>query len=417
MPLRAKIRWPKDQTFTTGPNGFIKFWNTENGVGRVMLDRANKLNALTHDMSRSILNHLDLWNKDPRVKAIVVDGAGERAFCAGGDITEGAEEIGTRDEQVFAKMMDSFSEEFSLNHIVAVYPKPYISILDGITMGGGVGLSVHGSFRIATERTKFAMPETRIGFFCDVGSSFFMSKMKDNLGRYLALTSDTLDGYDNVVSGVATHYIESKDLGKLYDQLAAMELHDTDIAENYKRVQKLLDDCCQNGPPENYQFKFKNRKIEILRNTFGESHVEDIISKLEKYRQAASEEEEFITKTIKTISEERSPTSVKITLELLNRARNQKSWSIKRAVLQDCALSKVVLQLPDYLEGVDALLNSKPSRTPIWNPKHVNLVDDQFVQSLFHKTDTDPIPIDFRIDKDIFEYPWGFNTVNWEKHT
>lgn len=395
MPLKAKI------TASGFPNSLVKYWINRNGVGRILLDRANKLNALTHDMSISLLEQLDRWKDDHAVKAVLIEGAGQKSFCAGGDITESADRVGTNDPKVFAQMVDDFSEEFSLNHIVATFPKPYISIIDGICMGGGVGVSIHGHFRIATERTKVAMPETRIGFFCDVGSSFFLSKIRGNLGRYLALTSDTLDGYDNVLTGVATHYIESKDLESLHTRLKSLRLNGTE-EENFQEVKVVLDECCCLKPPQSYKFKFSGEQTKIIDRCFGKPRVEQIVMNLE----ASKSDDSFVASTLRTLNE-RSPTSLKVTLELLNRAQKD-DWTIKKALIQDASLSKVVLQLPDYVEGVDALLVSKPSRKPNWDPSDIPSVSDKRIAEIFEQINRDVVPVHFRTDVDYSQYPWGF---------
>jgi 3-hydroxyisobutyryl-CoA hydrolase len=398
MPLKAKI--------TAGgiPNSLVKYW-VNGGVGKILLDRANKLNALTHNMSISLLEQLDRWKDDSTVKAVLVEGAGQKSFCAGGDITESANQVGTNDPKVFSQMVDDFSEEFSLNHLVATFPKPYISIIDGICMGGGVGISIHGHFRIATERTKVAMPETRIGFFCDVGSSFFLSKMQGNLGRYLALTSDTLDGYDNFLTGVATHYIESKNLNSLYTKLNSLRLNG-DEKENYQEIKTALDECCCSTPPQSYESKFGGEKAKIIDRCFGKQRVEEIVMDL----QATKSDRGFVESTLITLNE-RSPTSLKVTLELLNRAKND-DWTIKKSLIQDASLSKVVLQLPDYVEGVNARLVSKPPRKPIWNPSDIPSVNDKTIAEIFQQIDKDVVPVNFRTDVDYNHYPWGFASRN-----
>ncbi|KAA8916320.1 hypothetical protein TRICI_001529 [Trichomonascus ciferrii] len=398
MPLKAKLA-------AGVSNSLVKYWVGSNGVGKILLDRANKLNALTHDMSISLLEQLDRWKNDSTVKAVLIEGAGQKAFCAGGDITESANQVGTNDPKLFAQMVDDFSEEFAVNHLVATFPKPYISIIDGICMGGGVGVSIHGPFRIATERTKVAMPETRIGFFCDVGSSFFLSKIGGNLGRYLALTSDTLDGYDNLLTGVATHYIESKNLESLYTELNSLQLNGNE-KENYQEIKAALDKCCRSTTPDSYVFKFGGEKAKIIDTCFGRQRVEEIVMNL----QATKSDRSFVESTLRTLNE-RSPTSLKITLELLNRAKND-DWTIKKALIQDASLSKVILQLPDYVEGVNARLISKPPRKPNWSPSDIPSVSDKSIAEIFQQIDTDVVPVKFRTDTDYNQYPWGFSDKN-----
>jgi len=164
------------------------------GVRHVELNRPKKLNSLNGSMARKIIARMKEWEKSEMANVILISGAG-RAFCAGGDVAYLAQENqkGPKGQQAST---DYFGLEYKLDHLIASYPKPYVAFMDGITMGGGVGLSVHAPFRIATENTLFAMPETTIGFFPDVGASFFLPRMDGQMGTYLALTSEQLKGVD-----------------------------------------------------------------------------------------------------------------------------------------------------------------------------------------------------------------------------
>ena len=155
---------------------------------------------------------------------ILISGAGSKAFCAGGDVAELAKQNATAEGQ--KQSSDYFGLEYQLDHLIATYSKPYIAIMDGITMGGGVGLSVHAPFRIATEKTVFAMPETTIGFFPDVGGSFFLSRLDGEIGNYLSLTSERLQGVQVLYAGIATHYIDSSVLGLLTTRLGELVFKD-----------------------------------------------------------------------------------------------------------------------------------------------------------------------------------------------
>jgi enoyl-CoA hydratase len=178
----------------------------ENGIGRITLNRPKALHALTTEMCASMAEALTAWAHDDTVRAVVVDHAeGTRGFCAGGDIRKVAES-GRKDGVEAAEF---FRVEYTLNNQIKHYPKPYIAIMDGITMGGGVGISVHGSHRIVTERTVFAMPETGIGLFPDVGGGWFLPRLDGELGTWLALTGAQLRGEDVVHAGIGTHFIPS----------------------------------------------------------------------------------------------------------------------------------------------------------------------------------------------------------------
>ena len=172
-------------------------------VGRIVLNRPQALNALDLAMIRACTRALEQWRDDPHVHGVVIEGAGDRAFCAGGDV-RALRQYELDGEHHKAETF--FREEYVLNLMIATYPKPYIALIDGICMGGGIGLSVHAPYRVATERAAFAMPETAIGFFPDIGATFFLPRLPGRLGTYLGLTGARMQGADAVHAGLATHF-------------------------------------------------------------------------------------------------------------------------------------------------------------------------------------------------------------------
>ncbi|KAJ7371315.1 hypothetical protein OS493_026960 [Desmophyllum pertusum] len=178
----------------------------KNKVGVITLNRPKALNALNLNMIRQMYPVLQKWDVDPAVSLVLIKGTGDRAFCAGGDVRAIAE-AGKKGDSL-TKVF--FKEEYMLNYAIGTLQTPYVAFINGITMGGGVGLSVHGRFRVATERTVFAMPETAIGLFPDVGGGYALPRMKGKLGLYLALTGHRLKGYDVKHAGVATHFVTSE---------------------------------------------------------------------------------------------------------------------------------------------------------------------------------------------------------------
>src|SRR5271168_140255 len=186
-------------------------------VGRILLNRPRVLNTLTLDMVRTVTRSLIDFRDDPHVHAVVIEGAGDRAFCAGGDIRA------LRDGQLSGdrtQVEAFFREEYDLNLLISAYPKPYIALIDGICMGGGIGVSVHGPYRVATEHAMFAMPETAIGFFPDIGGTFFLPRLPGQLGVYLGLTGLRTTGADAVHAGFATHFVSRARLPALSAALA-----------------------------------------------------------------------------------------------------------------------------------------------------------------------------------------------------
>ncbi|MBW8880966.1 MAG: enoyl-CoA hydratase/isomerase family protein, partial [Asticcacaulis sp.] len=200
----------------------------ENGVGRITLNRPKALHALTIEMCAAMSEALTVWADDPAVKLLMVDHAeGTRGFCAGGDIrmvVESGRADGKAGEHFFAV-------EYKLNTRIKRFPKPYIAILDGVTMGGGVGIAIHGSHRIATEHTLFAMPETAIGLFPDVGGGWFLPRLNGELGTWLALTGARLKGMDVLAAGIATHFVPSERLPALKQRLLDGEDMDGILAD------------------------------------------------------------------------------------------------------------------------------------------------------------------------------------------
>lgn len=208
-------------------NGDEVLFNVKNNKGIITLNRPKVLNSLNLPMINQMYPVLRNW-EEAKLDMIIIEGSGNKAFCAGGDIlaitTAPAEIKGTESQTEF------FKKEYQLNHLIGTLDVPYIALIDGITMGGGVGLSVHGKYRVATEKTLFAMPETGIGLFPDVGGSFFMPKLKGGLGMYLALTGYRLKGADCAHAGIATHICKQEDLQKLKEELLHLpSCKDSDI--------------------------------------------------------------------------------------------------------------------------------------------------------------------------------------------
>src|SRR4051794_40371956 len=197
------------------PNSEILF-ERGGAAGIVTLNRTSALNAVTHEMVRALARQLEAWAIDNAVTRVVITAAGERAFSAGGDI-RALYELGRAGRQ--AEMLTFWRDEYPLNAMIKRYPKPYVALIDGIVMGGGVGISIHGSHRVAGDRFAFAMPEVGIGFFPDVGETWFLPRLTGELGTWCALTGDRLKTADAVAAGIATHHVRSERFPDLLDAL------------------------------------------------------------------------------------------------------------------------------------------------------------------------------------------------------
>lgn len=270
-----------------------------------------------------------------------------------------------------------FALEYTLDHLIATYPKPYIAYMDGITMGGGVGLSAHAPIRIATERTVFAMPETTIGFFPDVGASFFLPRMDGSVGTYLALTSERLQGVNAFYAGIATHYIHSSSLPTLTERLSELVFRDYEPLATRLRVIDTTIEEFGTGLPQGVPMLIAGQSRRAVDECFQYDTMERIIEALEEEKRGPMRE--WAEKTLKTLSE-RSPTSLKVALKEM---RLGKDWSIGDAFRREYHIAEKFMEHPDFVEGVSARLINKPPTVPKWNPPTLEGVSDKDVNDIF----------------------------------
>jgi 3-hydroxyisobutyryl-CoA hydrolase len=353
------------------------------GVRTVELNRPKKLNSLNGSMARKILPRLREWEKSQMANVIMISGAGPKAFCAGGDVAELAKQNKTKEGQ--KQSSDYFGLEYQLDHVIATYSKPYIAIMDGITMGGGVGLSVHAPFRIATEKTVFAMPETTIGFFPDVGGSFFLPRLDGEIGTYLSLTSERLHGVQAFYAGIATHYIDSSVLQPLTTRLSELVFNDrASLQDRLTLVNDTISEYTSNLPsPDMESAKTGNLSGELrtaIDRCFKFDTIEEIIAAVESETENPSQFiSDWAKATLKTISI-RSPTSLKVTLMQL---RLGKRWSIEQTFKREHAMATHFMAHPDFTEGVSARLINKPPTNPNWQPSKLEDVKTAEVRKFF----------------------------------
>lgn len=363
----------------------------------IQLNRPQKLNSLNKSMVDKITPRLVEWSKSDLARTIIIKGSGEKAFCAGGDVAALASGIAKDGEAGAAAATEFFGAEYTLNHFIATYPKPYVALLNGITMGGGVGLSVHAPFRVATEKTLFAMPETDIGFFPDVGGTFFLPRLDGEIGTYLALSSDRLKGYDVVASGIATHFVPEGVLPQLEARLAEIISDDKVIpTDPYNLVNNVLEEFAIDAP-EGYEFALSGKRRELIDSIFSKSSVEDILAGLE------AEGSEWALKTLKTI-QARSPTSVRVTLAALRRGS---SISIADALDKEYKLAEQFMNHTDFVEGVTSKLIKKPPTAPEWNPSTIGAVQESTVKEFFTPRSESTV-LEKLSEHDFLEYPHQF---------
>jgi len=327
-------------------------------------------------MARKIIGRLKEYSKSDMANIIVIKGAG-RAFCAGGDVAALAQWDKSGEAH---KANDYFALEYKLDHLIASYQKPYVAYIDGITMGGGVGLSVHAPFRIATENTVFAMPETTIGFFPEVGASFFLPRMDGEMGTYLALTSEQLKGVDVFYHGIATHYLHSTSLDALSERLAELQFKDyTPLQERYKIIASTIAEFSTGLPSSRPAIHGEQRKA--IDSCFAKRSPLEILAALKEVSDSSSDAKlkEWADKTIKTIRE-RSPIGVAVSLKEMSEG---KKWNIAQAFQNEYAISSHFMNHSDFVEGVYARLIERKKERPNWKPNQLEDVTDTEVQKFF----------------------------------
>lgn len=326
---------------------------TEGRAGRIVLNRPRALNALTHEMVLGIAGALDDWERDDAVATVVVTGAGERGLCAGGDIRAIHDDVRAGGGQASA---DFWRDEYRLNARIARYPKPYVAVMDGIVMGGGVGVSAHGGVRIATERSRIAMPETGIGFVPDVGGTFLLARAPGELGTHLALTAGAVGAADAVLCGLADHFVPAARLPEAVAAFADTPPHE--VVARYA-----------GQPPAGV---LADRR-EWIDHCYAADAVEEIVDRLLAVGEPAAKEaaEAVLAK---------SPTSVKVTLAALRRAREL--GTLERVLEQEYRVSCAALSSPDLVEGIRAQVVDK-DRRPRWSPADLAGVAEEDVARFF----------------------------------
>ncbi|MBA4354413.1 MAG: enoyl-CoA hydratase [Novosphingobium sp.] len=327
----------------------------DGAAGILSLNRPKAIHALTFDMVHAMTAAMLEWRSDPAVGAVLIDHAEGRGFCAGGDINL-LRNSALNDGGVSGRQF--FHDEYQLNHLLLTYGKPVVAFMDGITMGGGVGLSGPATFRVATEATRFAMPETGIGLFPDVGGGWFLSRLKGRMGQYLALTGARLDGAECVWAGLATHYLPAENLAEAKARIAADAGSIPTILRELSAV-----------PPEP-KIAAHAQEIERL---FASNRYEDILAALD------AEGSDFAQATLKTLAT-KSPQTCKVALRQLATSLTLPDFAANMAM--EYRISARVLTLPDFAEGVRAVIVDKDN-TPKWSPATPEGVSDALLDTIF----------------------------------
>ncbi|MDE2515158.1 MAG: enoyl-CoA hydratase/isomerase family protein [Rhodospirillales bacterium] len=327
----------------------------EGRAGRILLNRPKALNALDLPMLRAIAAALEDWRDDPCVHLVLIEGAGGRAFCAGGDIRA------LRQNQLDGTPERNrlfFSEEYALNAQIAEYPKPFVSLIDGVCMGGGIGVSVHGAYRVASEHAMFAMPETAIALFPDIGASYLLPRLPGVLGMYLGLTGARVTGADAVHAGLATHFTPRAALPDLAAALAR------------DGVAALAAFA---APLPGFTLA---AQVPAITRCFSGDTLAAILAALEAETTGA--QAEWARHTLETMAH-LSPSSMSWTLRLL---RDGAGRTLRQCLAAELALGVRVTAHPDFIEGVRAMVVDK-DRNPRWQPARIDQVDAAAIATMF----------------------------------
>ena len=329
----------------------------EGQLGLITLNRPKALNALTLSMIKELQQQLLIWKKDDCIKAIVIRAVAGNAFCAGGDVRW----LYQSREEGIEQQMQFFWHEYRLNYFIHHLGKPYLALMDGITMGGGVGISLHGSHPIASERFIFAMPETSIGFFPDIGASHFLTQCHDSLGSYLGLTGNRLNAYEAKDAGLVKAIISSEQMPLVVEKLAQIDLS--------KNAFEQVDQCLASFTQEDSK---SLASINLIKECFSLDTIEAILNALEQHPDPLAKD---LNKTLR----QKSPFSLKLTLAQLQKAQG---LSLADCLKMDFNLVRHFMTDHDFYEGVRALLVDK-DKNPQWNPASLDLVSEAKIISYF----------------------------------
>ncbi|NMX82210.1 MULTISPECIES: enoyl-CoA hydratase/isomerase family protein [Pseudomonas] len=338
--------------------------SVRNHIGHLTLNRPAGLNAITLDMVRQLTAHLQAWADDTEVYAVVLRGAGEKAFCAGGDIRSLYDSF----KQGDTLHQDFFVEEYALDLAIHHYRKPVLALMDGFVLGGGMGLVQGADLRVVTERSRLAMPEVAIGYFPDVGGSYFLSRIPGELGTYLGVTGVQIRAADALYCGLADWYIDSAKWVELDQKLDGLQWHDSPLKDLQGALAKLAVQQLPDAP------------LAALRpaidHFFGLPDVPSIVEQLQQVTVADSHDWALTTANL---MQTRSPLAMAVTLEMLRRGRH---LPLEQCFALELHLDRQWFERGDLIEGVRALIIDK-DKTPKWNPPTLHALDTSHVDSFF----------------------------------
>ena len=336
-----------------------------NHIGHLTLNRPSGLNALTLDMVRRLTQQLLAWSDDPQVHAVVLRGAGEKAFCAGGDIRSLYDSFKRGD----TLHEEFFVEEYALDLAIHHYRKPVLALMDGFVLGGGMGLVQGADLRVVTERSRLAMPEVAIGYFPDVGGSYFLPRIPGELGIYLGVTGVQVHAADALYCGLANWYLDSAKLASLDQKLDSLQWHESPLKDLQGVLAKLAVQRLPDPPLAELR--------PAIDHFFGLPDIPSIVEQLQEVTVADSHE--WALNTVH-LMRTRSPLAMAVTLEMLRRGRR---LPLEQCFALELHLDRQWFERGDLIEGVRALIIDK-DKNPRWNPPTLHGLDKSHVDSFFH---------------------------------
>lgn len=405
-------------------------FSNNNMARMISLNRVSKLNSLNNLMVTKIIPRMVEYSKLDVCNAVILTSESPKALCAGGDVVACAQLILDGDA---LKPSEFFQNEYNLNYLISTYSKPYVSLMDGITMGGGVGLSVHAPFRVATEKTKLAMPEMDIGFFPDVGTTFFLPRLDDHLGYYYALTGEVISGLDTYMAGFATHYVPSDRIDSLVNRLSNLRAPTLNgvsdpslIVKNQRlyflQVNDIIDEFADSKLPSEYKFHLSNEQIALINQAFSRKTLAEA---LEVFKNSGTE---FGQKTYDRISS-KSPTCTTLAFELMKKgSKNTIREQFELEMITATNIMHGKLEENDFVKGVKHKLidKIKEPALPQWAPFDASRVTKLMTQSISTAKLQDPLlskffGVDFKFypfnmglpsNKDVADYITGSDGSN-----
>lgn len=337
----------------------------KNGIGWLKINRPEVLNAINTEVVELLTNALEKWEKDSNVVFICLYGEGQKGFCAGGDMRKFYD---LKSEDVIPYAERFFSTEYRLDALIHNYSKPILAYMNGIVMGGGVGLSVGASHRIVTEKTKWAMPEMNIGFFPDVGASFFLNQLPGYIGRYLALTAKVIKANDTIYIGTADYYIDNSEWEAIQEKLLTKDWSSASILKDLGEL------ITANGRSSSGVSELRVNQ-ELINHHFQYDTVEEIVASL---RSDSTNGNEWTTQELNNILS-KSPTSLKVTLQQLI---NGKDRSLNECLEMEKDMAIHFMKTADFYEGVRAVLVDKDN-SPKWVPSELEELTESDIEHYF----------------------------------